>query len=510
MAPPDTGNFTGWQRLTHYAAFRDRVGDYNGTLTGVFATAISLPSGVANAAAQNTALTEISDLTGWPQDTLTALHQALGLTYPDDYRDERALLRIERAMAVVRALGADPARIVGWCSHLADTATGSDLLAAAHAATRANPAVLQPIEDELRRVRRDALVNHCSRRTSGHRPGRRRARQFLIDTQVDVNRITTRIAAATQAIQLLVQRSLLDLDARLVLTDDARQEWSWYDSYTSWSAARQTFVYPENYVVPDARSDPTPQFASLQSQLQNGQLTDDSAQTALLGYLQDLDNIGNLDGAALYQETQTDSTTSEATGTVLHLVARTKATPYHYYYRQGYRPPDLPPVHAQLDGLGGHRGRNRQREHRALRARPPAAPVLAAGHRPRRPASPTRTAKSRRSIDSAALYEARLAWTTRDVNGWTAKQLSVDSIPTKDPAPIYTGAPTDTGPDLICPRSTIQPSRRCGSRRSHLPVWQSPVRQLPDDLPRDTNCRRLSSSATLSRRLSPRRLPDAI
>jgi Tc toxin complex TcA C-terminal TcB-binding domain/Neuraminidase-like domain/Salmonella virulence plasmid 28.1kDa A protein len=464
-------DFAGWQRLAHYAAFRDRVGDNNGALIRIFNNAASPPSDPADlAAAQTDTWTSISALTGWPTATITALHGLFGLKYPDSYRDEQALLRLERAVNLVRAFGADPGRVNGWCSTLGSTATGSDLLAFARA-TVANPTALQPIEDSLRRLRRDALVNHLFPPNSVIDSGDAALAELLIDTQVDVNRLTTRTAAATQAVQLFVQRSLLDLDTRLVLSDEARQEWSWRDSYTSWSAARQAFVYPENYVVPEARSDQTTQFTALQGQLRQGQLTDDSAQTALLGFLQGLDDIGNLACAALYQETQVDSTTGNTTGTVLHLVARTRATPYHYYYRQrttlGWTAWEGVGVNIDSENIALY----------VLDRRLHLFWLQVTGHVDQ----PTTVPPQPQPKDPVPppLYETRLAWTTRDVTGWTAKQLSVDSIPTVDPTK-YNVIQDDVGQDLIILGTGNTPPGEAVPTLI-LPVWQSPARQLPDN-----------------------------
>ena len=55
--------------------------------------------------------------------------------------------------------------------------------------------------------------------------------------------------------------------------------------YRVWQANREIFLYPENYVDPALRRFKTPQFAQLESNLQQGNLTPALIDSAVSSYL---------------------------------------------------------------------------------------------------------------------------------------------------------------------------------------------------------------------------------
>ena len=151
--------------------------------------------------------------------------------------------------------------------------------------------------------------------------------RLLLDVDVDVGQTTTRILHAVSAVQQIVQRVQLGLEPSL--RDDAvdAEAWSWRGSYRVWEANRKVFVYPENWIEPELRREKTPLFEELEASLLEGDVTDDGARSALLGYAEDLEEVGLLDIRAVAH------TPSDAAVHVVHLFGRTHNPPHAWYHR---------------------------------------------------------------------------------------------------------------------------------------------------------------------------------
>ena len=108
------------------------------------------------------------------------------------------------------------------------------------------------------------------------------------------------------------------------------EQWQWMKNYRVWEANRKIFLYPENWILPELRDDKSPFFKELENELLQNEVTDETAENALVSYLGKLDEVANLDVRALYHQKEAGDLPID----VLHVVARTHATPHVYYYRQ--------------------------------------------------------------------------------------------------------------------------------------------------------------------------------
>ena len=93
-------------------------------------------------------------------------------------------------------------------------------------------------------------------------------RNLLIDTRMDACQKTTRIAQASETIQQLLNTirtgQTFDLHPSLQLdADHFDTEWQWLGAYSTWRAALQVFLYPENAPDPSLRDRQTPAFREL-------------------------------------------------------------------------------------------------------------------------------------------------------------------------------------------------------------------------------------------------------
>jgi hypothetical protein len=108
---------------------------------------------------------------------------------------------------------------------------------------------------------------------------------FLIDVDLEGCARTSRVVSATNSVQLYFQRCLMDLEqdqpgaphpVHVIIDKEPAKEWEWRKAYRCWEANRKVFLYPENYLEPDLRDDKTPLFETLESELLQKQIDDQS------------------------------------------------------------------------------------------------------------------------------------------------------------------------------------------------------------------------------------------
>jgi Tc toxin complex TcA C-terminal TcB-binding domain/Neuraminidase-like domain/Salmonella virulence plasmid 28.1kDa A protein len=295
----------------------------------------------------------ISDNSKWMSSDLSAICASLGVTGPRDFLVGRTCERIYLAMTDLAQLGATADQGLQLTSGVID-----DVMAAV-AKSLANSkhlgdgwaAIVAPINDTLREVRRAALVDYLvtyPRRVSGTtRPlwwdVDSLYEYLLVDVQMSACMTTSRIRLALNSVQLFVQRCLMNLEAAVTIGDDSeiRRHWNEWDNwrklYRVWEANRKVFLYPEDWMDPTLRDDKTPFFKDLENELLQGDVTEDTAEAAFLEYLGKLDHVSKLEVMGLFLEIGSpfydpDSNKYE-TRQVLHLVARTFGEPHDWFYR---------------------------------------------------------------------------------------------------------------------------------------------------------------------------------
>jgi hypothetical protein len=195
---------------------------------------------------------------------------------------------------------------------------------------------VQPVQDTLRSRRRDALVAYLT----GPGPAIPTTpplldsddifNTFLIDPQMCPCGITTRLLEGSLAVQQFVQQCFLGLASGVsvdAVSDPGWKQWSWMSQFRLWQANRQVFLYPENYLLPELRTDQSPFFAELGNELKQGNCDTDATTAAFETYLRKLVEVRNLVVGAHYRETRADGSR------MLHVFARTQGTPPKWYYR---------------------------------------------------------------------------------------------------------------------------------------------------------------------------------
>jgi hypothetical protein len=304
----------------------------NGTWTG--GGEVTLPGAIALAAALNASISDVTTIAvklGALSPSLDPAHQAGTLA------DIAMLTAIANALDVVARYTISGATLL----LLAAPTPEQDNTDAAMGALQAQYpqsawfAAVQPVEDKLRQARRDALVAYLL----GPGPATPPAAQFLtiddifnyylIDPEMCACGETTRLLQPALAIQQFVQQCFLGLTigATVDMAATGWNEWSWRQQYRLWQANRQVFLYPENYVLPELRTNASPFFADLENDLRQTRCDADAAEAAFENYLRKLVEVSRLQVAAHYNQVNPDGST------VLHVFARSHGTVPNWYYR---------------------------------------------------------------------------------------------------------------------------------------------------------------------------------
>jgi Neuraminidase-like domain len=193
--------------------------------------------------------------------------------------------------------------------------------------------VVKPLNDVLREKQRDAMVAYLLARPdivgAEVTDINRLFEYLLIDVGMGAAMMTSRLKQAISSVQLFTQRYFLNLEANLApaLLDD--KQWEWMKNYRVWEANRKVFLYPENWIEPDLRlaKDKSPFFKDFENQLLQNEVTEINVETALLSYLEKVDEVSRLEICGVYEE-------NEGGVDLFHVFGRTSNKPAVYYYRQ--------------------------------------------------------------------------------------------------------------------------------------------------------------------------------
>ncbi|HEY4239641.1 MAG TPA: neuraminidase-like domain-containing protein [Kofleriaceae bacterium] len=304
-----------------------------------------LPPDVAGALAGTATVPALATALGGSTADVAAITAALhakapsltAATRPGSLSDVAMLAAVGAALDVATRYGIRGSTLVLLASAAPDAGTATAAIGAFQAQFPQSAwfGAVQPIEDDLRQRRRDALVAYILGSGANAAPlwtfvtADDVFDYFLIDPEMCACAQTTRLLQASLAVQQFVQQTFLamTIQCSVATTDPRWREWSWRKQYALWQANREVFLYPENYVLPELRKDASPLFENLENDLRQATCDATLAETAYESYLRGLVDVSNLVIAAHYNETAVDGSL------VLHVFAHTRATPYAWWYR---------------------------------------------------------------------------------------------------------------------------------------------------------------------------------
>ncbi|HEU4932652.1 MAG TPA: neuraminidase-like domain-containing protein, partial [Pyrinomonadaceae bacterium] len=324
---PDEPLYPRWARLADVfqlsAALPDDV------LTDVFTLARVTTTPI------NTLLARISQGFSWKLENLTALNTGFRFQLAD-YKDERALRRLNTAFKLMNKLGASADQCISWTKVDADELTFANDVKSLVRATLDDKQWLEKartLNDPLREKQRAGLVSYLMLRRDA-RNADELYDDFLVDVEMSPCMMTTRIKQAIGSVQLFIQRALMNLEPLVALTPKEAREWAeWRKQYRVWEANRKILLYPENWIEPELRDGKSVFFEELENELLQSEVTMDTAETALHHYLEKLHEVARLDIVGMYRQQEFDSN-DVLTLDVMHVIGRTFSTPHAYYYRR--------------------------------------------------------------------------------------------------------------------------------------------------------------------------------
>lgn len=277
-------------------------------------------------------LEAFSLLTGYNKEDVDAIDAHLFPVFNlSNYRDANTWKTISDCAEHLRKLGSTVAQVKEYIKAILTSADTNLLRTALKARYDEDTwlSTLKEIMDAVRPQKRDALVAYLLAMNPEMKDENYLYDYFLVDVEMEACMPSSRIVQAHGTIQLFVQRCLMGLEPKAaadVNNDKSWEQWKWMKNYRVWEANRKVFLYPENWIEAELRDDKSFLFTELENELLQNELTEFTAEQALIKYLEKLDNIAFLEVVASWY--QSDIKT-------MHIFARTKGgDPAIYYYRK--------------------------------------------------------------------------------------------------------------------------------------------------------------------------------
>ena len=284
----------------------------------------------ASGATRNQFIEAFALLTGYIKEDIDAIDAHLFPAFNlNNYRDASAWKAVIDCAEYLRKLGVTLLQVQAFINPVLTGAETQLLRTALKARYDEDTwlSTLKEIMSAIRPQKRDALVAYLL----AENPETKNDLYdyFLVDVEMESCMPSSRIVQAHGTVQLFVQRCLMGLEPKAaadISNDKAWEQWKWMKNYRVWEANRKVFVYPENWIEAELRDDKSFLFTELENEIQQNELTEFTAEQALIRYLEKLDNIAFLEVAATWY--QSDIKT-------MHVFARTKGgDPAIYYYRR--------------------------------------------------------------------------------------------------------------------------------------------------------------------------------
>lgn len=311
---------------------------------------VSLFTILSNLGSQNATFDALSQWTNGNRNDIADIHSALNFQYPQGYHFVDTYTRLFACVTYLRRLGVQVATLQGWLQDDITPIVSDQIKQTVKSRYEQSQwlTISAHLQDGIREKKRQALVDYELANPKDIVPGDPGKGKvwhdsdslfayFLVDIEMSACQLTSRIVQANGSIQLFVQRCFLNLEPQVVVDatpnstgpyyDEEWFQWKWMKNYRVWEANRKVFLYPENWIEPELRTDKSPFFKDLENDLHQGDITNDYVEDVFLRYLEKLDDVSRLDVCGMYHHIESDTD-------ILHVIARTRATPHIYYYRQ--------------------------------------------------------------------------------------------------------------------------------------------------------------------------------
>jgi hypothetical protein len=277
-------------------------------------------------------LNTLALLTGYEKDDLNAIDAHLFAAFDiTQYEKTENWKRVLECADFARKLAASVSQITKYINPVLTSAEVEDLRATLKSRYDEDTwlSTLKEIMDTIRPQKRNALVAYLLATNPDVADENELYEYFLVDVEMESCMPSSRIVLAHNSIQLFVQRCLMghEPDAIADIESDPNwNQWKWMRNYRVWEANRKVFLYPENWYDVSLTDDKTFLLSELVNEVQQNELTNDTAEEAVKNYLGKLDNIAFLEVMATWYDVPARK---------MHVFARTKGgDPSIYYYRR--------------------------------------------------------------------------------------------------------------------------------------------------------------------------------
>jgi len=428
LTPPAAGVdrlFRDWRGLVTLLSIRDMLGGAGATALA-YVTALDTSNDAALSVVD--AALELAPLSARAAATRLATDFNPGADL--DFRDPVQVRALLDLLAAEKLLGASDTQLnllVAPAPTPDAPKTAKELLQMKYGSENWT-GVIKPITDELRRRRRDALVDYLLAQSNV--PGAWLTQNvpsvplstandlyeyYLIDVQMGSCMGTTRLLQGIAAIQLFVFRCLMNLETNASPKDIDRNQWNWMQNYRVWEANRKVFLFPENWLFPELRDDTSDAFKELVASFSENEVTDKTAQEAYSAYLDELVEVSQIVVLGMHEHSLPKSSSSgNSQERILYIVGRSANTPFDYFWRQcsnfGADQMEWTPWEKiDLDIVG---------EHVMIF-------VFGGDVHVAWPVIKKINASDTQDHDT---WEVQMAWARRTTRGWSKKKLSTDTI----------------------------------------------------------------------------------
>ena len=333
---------THWERISDYVSLRNAVPQAQASLVDVFNLA-----NTTNPVPTVPDLTELlEEATAWDNVSLDYLVNTHFTLVVNDFKNEKLLSRVYDAIKIVSSTGISAETIAEWGLPETDFDALNETAQLIKSTVKAKYEeedwldVAGKLSDKIRENQKQGLISYLLMRPELQDWGVIDAdslfEYFLIDVQMGCCMDTSRIVQANAAVQMFVNRCFLNLESEKStgnekgVSPDALDgdRWEWMENYRVWEANRQVFLYPENWLEPEWRTDRSAFFKDLESELVQNDITDSSVETAFRNYLTSLNEVAHLEICGMCQENDDDGNLY-----LLHVFARKNTSPYTVFYR---------------------------------------------------------------------------------------------------------------------------------------------------------------------------------
>ncbi len=284
------------------------------------------------AATRNEFLNKLALLTGYEKTDLDAIDAHLFTPFNiANYKNPGNWRRLFECAGLARKIGADIAQIIRYTKPVLTASEVLDLRATLKSRYDEGTwlSTLKEIMDAIRPQKRNALIAYLLATNPEMKDENDLFDYFLIDVEMEACMPSSRIVQAHNSIQLFVQRCLMGLERNAIANvekDPNWNQWKWMKNYRVWEANRKVFLYPENWYDVTLTDDKTYLLTEFINEIQQNELTNDTAEEAIKKYLEKLDNIAFLEVMATWYDVPSRD---------MHVFARTKGgDPSIYYYRR--------------------------------------------------------------------------------------------------------------------------------------------------------------------------------